>query len=379
MRGRHNLAGVAFENGRLLDAASLYRIAWERARELGREWAEYGFDARVLLALSLYESGRWDDSLLVSSFTDETPPASAADMLTAVSALVRVGRGDESVQAELAEVRRSWSRDGMSAVISAGAIIDLHAHRGHAQAAIDTYDELVAAISPLWGSEWFTARIRLAAMTTAAITTEVGALAQAKAEPLVERAGELIADARRSSRRGAQNRRLGSEARAWQARAEAEWARLRWRAGIGEPSAEEHLDLWHRAVESFDYEQAYQQSQSRARFAAVLRAAGRPADAREQAELATTFARRVGAAPLLAEIGALGTVRTPKDRSTALTEREQEVLALLVQARTNRQIAKSLYISEKTVSVHVSNILAKLGVRSRAEAVATVRPTARGN
>jgi DNA-binding NarL/FixJ family response regulator len=57
----------------------------------------------------------------------------------------------------------------------------------------------------------------------------------------------------------------------------------------------------------------------------------------------------------------------------ALTDRERDVLALLVEARTNRQIANRLYISEKTVSVHVSNILAKLGVRSRAEAAALAR------
>ena len=50
--------------------------------------------------------------------------------------------------------------------------------------------------------------------------------------------------------------------------------------------------------------------------------------------------------------------------------REREVLALLVEGRTNRQIASQLYISEKTVSVHVSNILAKLNVRSRTEAAA---------
>ena len=49
------------------------------------------------------------------------------------------------------------------------------------------------------------------------------------------------------------------------------------------------------------------------------------------------------------------------------------MLDLLVEARTNRQIASRLYISEKTVSVHVSNILAKLGVRSRAEAAALAR------
>jgi DNA-binding NarL/FixJ family response regulator len=49
------------------------------------------------------------------------------------------------------------------------------------------------------------------------------------------------------------------------------------------------------------------------------------------------------------------------------------VLALLVAGRTNRQISQQLYISAKTVSVHVSNILAKLGVNSRAEAAALAR------
>ena len=57
-------------------------------------------------------------------------------------------------------------------------------------------------------------------------------------------------------------------------------------------------------------------------------------------------------------------------RYQALTAREREVLALLVEGRTNRQVARQLYISEKTVSVHVSSVLAKLGVRSRAEAAA---------
>jgi DNA-binding NarL/FixJ family response regulator len=49
------------------------------------------------------------------------------------------------------------------------------------------------------------------------------------------------------------------------------------------------------------------------------------------------------------------------------------VLAELVEGRSNRQIAAKLFITEKTASVHVSNILAKLGVRSRAEAAALSR------
>ena len=53
-----------------------------------------------------------------------------------------------------------------------------------------------------------------------------------------------------------------------------------------------------------------------------------------------------------------------------LTPREREVLAHLAEGATNRQIAAALFISEKTASVHVSNILGKLGVRNRGEAAA---------
>ncbi len=56
-----------------------------------------------------------------------------------------------------------------------------------------------------------------------------------------------------------------------------------------------------------------------------------------------------------------------------LTARELEVLALVAEGRTNRQIAQSLFISAKTASVHVSNILAKLGVANRGEAGAAAR------
>ena len=51
-----------------------------------------------------------------------------------------------------------------------------------------------------------------------------------------------------------------------------------------------------------------------------------------------------------------------------LTAREREVLALLVEGHTNRRIAEELFISESTAGVHVSNILGKLGVRTRTEA-----------
>jgi DNA-binding NarL/FixJ family response regulator len=56
-----------------------------------------------------------------------------------------------------------------------------------------------------------------------------------------------------------------------------------------------------------------------------------------------------------------------------LTAREAEVLSLVAAGRTNREIGSELYVSEKTASVHVSNILRKLGVRSRVEAAAVAQ------
>ncbi|WSJ64233.1 LuxR C-terminal-related transcriptional regulator [Streptomyces sp. NBC_01310] len=53
-----------------------------------------------------------------------------------------------------------------------------------------------------------------------------------------------------------------------------------------------------------------------------------------------------------------------------MTSRERDVLRLVAAGSTNRKIAEELFISPKTASVHVSNILAKLGVAGRGEAAA---------
>jgi NarL family two-component system response regulator LiaR len=60
-------------------------------------------------------------------------------------------------------------------------------------------------------------------------------------------------------------------------------------------------------------------------------------------------------------------VRAPESPE-ALTERETEVLRLLARGKANKEIGAALYIGEKTVKTHVSNILAKLGVQSRTQA-----------
>ena len=109
---------------------------------------------------------------------------------------------------------------------------------------------------------------------------------------------------------------------------------------------------------------------------------------REQVEPSLRTAHRMaselGAVPLRAEVEALarrGRLDVGTDAATSpepepsspldalgLTAREREVLALVALGRTNGQIAETLFISPKTATVHVSNILAKLGVRNRVEA-----------
>ncbi|WP_225991789.1 response regulator transcription factor, partial [Actinomadura montaniterrae] len=62
----------------------------------------------------------------------------------------------------------------------------------------------------------------------------------------------------------------------------------------------------------------------------------------------------------------------PAGPFAALTAREREVLKLVAEGRNNKEIAAALFISPKTASVHVSNILAKLNVSGRTQAAALV-------
>lgn len=76
------------------------------------------------------------------------------------------------------------------------------------------------------------------------------------------------------------------------------------------------------------------------------------------------------AGPLLAELRPLVARRSVPD---VLTPREGEVLALVAEGRSNREIGEQLVVSTKMVSVHLSNILAKLQAHTRTEAAAIAR------
>jgi DNA-binding CsgD family transcriptional regulator len=112
---------------------------------------------------------------------------------------------------------------------------------------------------------------------------------------------------------------------------------------------------------------------------AASRAATALRDARRRAA-------ELGAPSLLAEIDAVSRrTRISIDEPTrvdldelsvlrlGLTPREAEVLTLVSAGHTNRQIGEELFVSEKTASVHVSNILRKLGVTSRVDAAAVAQ------
>jgi DNA-binding NarL/FixJ family response regulator len=119
------------------------------------------------------------------------------------------------------------------------------------------------------------------------------------------------------------------------------------------------------------------------RLAEAAMSAGDRASATEALREAHATAVHLGARPLTREIDGLATraridlatpVASPDAQAAlprdpfGLTPRERDVLPLLVQGRTNRQIAEALFISENTAGVHVSNILGKLGATTRTEA-----------
>ena len=166
---------------------------------------------------------------------------------------------------------------------------------------------------------------------------------------------------------------------AWLRSAEAEHARANAKA---DPAAHEAAAQAWEAVQ-----RPYPAALMRWRAGEAHVAAGDREAAGASLERAHATAAELGAGWLRGEIeglaararlvlaGADGAVAEPprsraQDDPFGLTPRERQVLVLVAEGRTNREIGDSLFMAEKTASVHVSRILAKLDVRSRTEAAA---------
>jgi DNA-binding CsgD family transcriptional regulator/tetratricopeptide (TPR) repeat protein len=152
--------------------------------------------------------------------------------------------------------------------------------------------------------------------------------------------------------------------------------------------------LWHQAAAAWDQlERPYCAALTRWREAEALVEAGDRAGAGSVAAAAAAIAERLDAGWLAGEVQGLALrgrleLEATTDHSSGvagengsrsvdavetpfgLTPRELQVLALIAEGATNRQIGAALYMAEKTASVHVSRILTKLGVRSRTQAAA---------
>jgi DNA-binding NarL/FixJ family response regulator len=378
LRTRYNIGNLYFELGDFPVAEEAFDQAHLRAREFGRPWAAYGMEARAMVGLVQYLRGNWDGAMRTLDISGEAATAQAEALFSATAMLVRSGRGDESALDLLPLLRPWWDREGRIALFAGAAALELYEQLQRPDAAIALLDDIVGVLAHIWQEPWFLGRIRLSALGVAVVEAAAASAPEAERAALAEQGAALVDAGRMTAERGLpEGRRLGVEGRAWLARLEAEALRLRWLTGQDPPDEDELVSGWEQVVAAFDYGNVVEHTRAQARLAEVLRAVGRGAEAVELADQARRTARALGAEPLLAQLRALGTTRAPlraqAGEAPMLTSRERDVLELVAQGRTNRQIATQLYISEKTVSVHVSNILAKLGVGSRTEAAAVAR------
>jgi DNA-binding CsgD family transcriptional regulator/tetratricopeptide (TPR) repeat protein len=369
--GNHHL-----DNAEFTEADDAFQQAITRARDEGIPWVPYAAEARWMHGVSLRIQGRWDDALRVLDLSREVAPPIYAALFGGTRSQILVARGD-AAGLELARgLRPFWREEGLVAATAGAAEMEEAELRGDQGAAYATYRQVVDTLTSIW-HPLFQARVRLAATTLAAFASGASrrsATERAADAPLV---ASLVDDAhavleRRNEKSGAT---WGPESRAWESRVDAELLRWRWAADVDPPSQEVLVEAWREAEARFEaFGAPYELACVRAALADVLTATGDAEGAHEARQAAIKTAEELGARPLLGLLGQEPVVAAPaRDVHVSLTRRESEILALVAQGRTNGEIGRQLFISTKTVSVHVSNILGKLGASGRTEAAAIAR------
>ncbi|WP_218566712.1 helix-turn-helix transcriptional regulator [Vallicoccus soli] len=376
VRAHYSLAAHRWYAGDVAGALAALAAGVPRSAALGLAWSPYGIELRVLQVVALAVAGDLAGSERAADLAGpagDRPPVPVLARLAAARLHAAVARGAPDAAEQVERLRDAWHHDPQIALIAGGCEADRRTAEGDLAGALDVVQEALDAVEREWGA-WSLGGIWLCALGLAALADaaarartrgDAAALARARAQ-----GDALLLRARTTAERGRPRAgRLGPEGRAWLRRAEAEHARL------VDPAAA--VPAWRAALEAFGYGHAPETARTRWRLAEALLEAGEREAAAREGTAALREARALGAEPLrraveaLLRRGRLAPVEAPAPAPAAgpLTAREAQVLALVAQGLTNRQVGSRLRISEKTASVHVSRILAKLGVASRAEAV----------
>jgi DNA-binding CsgD family transcriptional regulator len=378
-----NLSDVLGELDRLEEAVATAMEGMEVARRSGLQRTNGVFLASNA-ASSLFELGRWDEVDLVTAAAAASSAAEDVNALAlhGVRAQLEAGRGNFRAALDHVQAARSFGGD---VFVAAQYTAGLCATEAEVAAWEGRHDDARAAVvAGLASSQAVGSERNSDALRAVGLRVEGDRVEQAR----TRQDDAAVRDARRVATELLRQVRSGHGApsvpwrRASIATCEAEWTRAQ---GSSDPERWEAAAAAWEAVAHHPYHAAY--ARWRAAEALLARRGDRDRAGRllRQAHAATVS---LGAEPLrreaerLARLGRIQLAPTAAGGRTApaapgadgadlgLTARELEVLRLVAEGCSNRQVAEALFISAKTASVHVSNILAKLGVASRVEAAA---------
>jgi DNA-binding CsgD family transcriptional regulator len=374
LRAATHLAQAQLSRGDLTGASAAAHAGVSRAEAEGLGLAPYGYDVQHLHFQAHYADGAWDHAEDIARSFPVWVTKQPEAVLSAMALFIDVGRGNA-----VADERRTWLApfwdDIFVAYIARGLLAEQALWRGDTETALAEAEAALAADARHARSP---VAVRVAAIALSA-RADRAATARAAGNTAVvaaeEAAGALLLDIAREGARFPKRPHavLGPEGRGWLARAEAEYKRL---IGANTPEG------WEKSLAEFAPGYVYETARTQWRLAESLALSGRHREAADVWQAATATAEKLRAEPLRAALDDLGrrlglaqhgSSDTGAGILAALTPREREVLRLMSRGLSNRQIGEQLFISQKTASVHVSNILAKLGAATRTEAAAIAR------
>jgi DNA-binding CsgD family transcriptional regulator len=385
LRAAFQVSRARLERGDIAAAAEAAHEGVHRAEAAGLQLAPYGLDLQYMHYLAHFADGYWDHAQQLADGFGMRVTTVAEARLSAMALFLDVARGNPAVAERRAWLEPFWPADAFTAYLSHGLLAEHALWRADYPTVLAEAAATLACCGDI-AKGYGPQVIRVAAIGLAARADQARRARAAGDEQAAQAevdAAEVLVDAAREGAAYPARPKfvLGVEGRGWAARAEAEWARAR---GDNSPEA------WQAVVAEFSPDFVYETARSRWRLAEALAEAGQRADAEREWGLAAVAAAELGAAPLQAALDDLGRrarlspAAGPGSRPGAgagagagapdalagLTNREREVLRVLAAGRSNREIAAALFIAPKTASVHVSNIMAKLGAASRTEAAA---------